>query len=111
MQCIVTDFAPIFSLKGENFPVANNIEVSKEARTQAIASLKHYSRENMPEPLGELGAALLLDFFLEEVGPLVYNQAIADEQRRMTQLASELNGDLYMDEFQYWSRLERKRRQ
>ena len=90
--------------------MTKTLEISKQARTEAIASLKRYSRENLPEPLGELGAAMLLDFFLEEIGPLVYNQAIADAQRRMSQLASELNGDLYMDEFQYWSRLERKRR-
>lgn len=90
--------------------MSTNIEISKQARTEAIASLKRYSRENLPEPLGELGAGLLLDFFLEEIGPLVYNQAIADAQRRMAQFASELNGDLYMDEFQYWSRIERKRR-
>jgi len=90
--------------------VSKNVEISKQARTEAIASLKRYSRENLPEPLGDLAAGLLLDFFLEEVGPLVYNQAIADAQGRMAQLASELNGDLYMDEFQYWSRLERKRR-
>ena len=90
--------------------MSKNVEISKQARTEAIASLKRYSRENLPEPLGDLAAGLLLDFFLEEVGPLVYNQAIADAQGRMAQLASELNGDLYMDEFQYWSRLERKRR-
>jgi uncharacterized protein (DUF2164 family) len=90
--------------------VSKNVEISKQARTEAIASLKRYSRENLPEPLGDLAAGLLLGFFLEEVGPLVYNQAIADAQGRMAQLASELNGDLYMDEFQYWSRLERKRR-
>ncbi len=90
--------------------MAKNLEISKSSRTEAIASLKRYSRENMPEPLGELGAGLLLDFFIEEVGPLIYNQAIADAQQRMAQLASELNGDLYTEEFQYWSRLERKRR-
>jgi uncharacterized protein (DUF2164 family) len=90
--------------------VAKNLEISNSSRTEAIASLKRYSRENMPEPLGELGAGLLLDFFIEEVGPLIYNQAIADAQQRMAQLASELNGDLYIEEFQYWSRLERKRR-
>lgn len=87
-----------------------DFELSKQARTDAIASLKRYSHENMPEPLGDLGAGLLLDFFLEEVGPVIYNQAIADAQRRLGQLVSELNGDLYADEFQYWSKAERKRR-
>lgn len=87
-----------------------NLEISKQARNDAVASLKRYSREDMPEPLGDLAAGLLLDFFLEEVGPMIYNQAIADAQRRMGQLVSELNGDLYVDEFQYWPRIERKRR-
>ena len=87
-----------------------NLEISKQARTDAIASIKRYSRENMPEPVGDLGAALLLDFFLEEVGPAIYNRAIADAQARMGQLVSELNGELYLDEFQYWSRADRKRK-
>ena len=87
-----------------------NLEISKQARTDAIASIKRYSRENMPEPVGDLGAASLLDFFLEEVGPAIYNRAIADAQARMGQLVSELNGELYLDEFQYWSRADRKRK-
>lgn len=90
--------------------VMPNLEISKQARADAIASIKRYFRENMPEPLGDLGAALLLDFFLEEVGPAVYNQAIADAQKRMGERVSELNSDLYLDEFQYWSRADRKRR-
>ncbi len=86
------------------------LEIPKQARADAIASVKRYFRENMPEPLGDLGAGLLLDFFLQEVGPAIYNQAIADAQRRMGELVSELNGDLYVDEFQYWSKADRKRR-
>lgn len=90
--------------------MATNVEIPKQARSDAIASLKRYSRENMPEALGDLAAGLLLDFLLEEVGPVIYNQAIADAQGRMGQIVSELNGDLYLDEFQYWSRRERKQR-
>lgn len=90
--------------------MTTNVAVSKQARTDAIASLKRYFRENLPEPIGDLAAGLLLDFFLEEVGPAVYNQAVADAQKRMGQLVSELNGDFYADEFQYCPRAERKRR-
>ena len=90
--------------------MAANFELSKQARTDAVASVKRYFRENMPEPLGELGAGLLLDFFLQEIGPVIYNQAIADAQTRLGQVVSELNGDLYVDEFQYWSKANRKRR-
>ena len=40
------------------------IDLSKQARADAVASLKRYFEENMPEPLGELPAGLLLNFIL-----------------------------------------------
>jgi uncharacterized protein (DUF2164 family) len=58
-----------------------SVEISKPARADAIASLQRYFAENMAEPLGDLPAGLLLNFFLEEVGPVIYNQAIRDAQR------------------------------
>jgi len=91
-------------------PLTPNIAISKQSRTDAIASLKRYFRENMPEPVGDLAAGLLLDFFLEEFGPVIYNQAISDAQKRMAEVVSELSGDLYVDEFQYWPKEDRKRR-
>ncbi len=82
----------------------------KEVRTDAIASIKRYFQENMPESIGDLPAGLLLNFFIEEIGPAVYNHAIADAQARMQQRVSDLNGELYAGEFQYWSRVDEKRK-
>ena len=87
-----------------------NIELSKEARAQAIASLQRYFEENMAEPIGQLPAGLLLNFFLEEVGPAVYNRAVADAQTRMEQRVIDLGGELFADEFQYWPRVDAKRK-
>ncbi len=64
----------------------------------------------MPEPIGELPAGLLLNFFVEEIGPIIYNQAIGDAQRRLEQRVGDLSGELFADEFQYWPRLESKRK-
>ena len=88
----------------------NTIELSKQTRADAIASLQRYFEENMPEPIGNLPAGLLLDFFLEEVGPAAYNQAIRDAQARMQQQASDLDAELYADAFQYWTRIDAKRK-
>lgn len=85
------------------------IELSKPQRTDAIASIKRYFEQNL-DPIGDLPAAQLLSFFLEEVGPAIYNQAILDAQARMQSAVADLNGELYSDEFQYWLRLEAKRR-
>jgi uncharacterized protein (DUF2164 family) len=86
------------------------IELSKPVRAAAIASMQRYFEENMAEPLGDLPASLLLNYFLEDVGPVIYNQAIADAQARIAQRVSDLSGELYADEFQYWSRIDSKRK-
>lgn len=86
------------------------IEIPKQARADAIASIQRYFDENTAEPIGELPASLLLNFFLEEVGPVIYNQAIRDAQARMQQRASDLDGELYAEAFQYWTKNDAKRK-
>jgi uncharacterized protein (DUF2164 family) len=86
------------------------IEISKQVRADTIASIRRYFEEQMPEPIGDLAAGLLLNYFLEEVGPAIYNRAIADAQTRMQQHASDLNGELFADELQYWTRIDAKRK-
>jgi uncharacterized protein (DUF2164 family) len=85
------------------------LELSKEARADAIASVQRYFQENMPEPIGELAAGLLLNFFIEDIGPAIYNRAIADAQKRMELHVSDLSGELYADEFQYWRKIDSKK--
>ena len=41
-----------------------SIEISKEARQQAIASIERYCRENLDEPIGNIAAGAMLGFFL-----------------------------------------------
>ena len=86
------------------------IELSKQARADAITSIQRYFEENMPEPIGNMAAELLLNYFVEEVGPAIYNHAIVDAQTRIQQRMSDLEGELYVPEFQYWPTLERKRK-
>ncbi len=86
------------------------VELSKEKRGEAIASLKKYFEEEVREPMGDLRAGLLLDFFLEEVGPAIYNKAIEDAQARITARVADLEGELYADEFQYWVRQAKKKK-
>lgn len=86
------------------------IELSKEARKEAIASIERYFRENMEEPIGNIAAGALLGFFLEEVGPVIYNRAVADVQERLQARVTELDIEVHEDEFQYWRKYERKER-
>ena len=79
------------------------IEISKQDRQQAIESLMRYAAEHFDERMGNVGAGALLGFFLEEIGPLVYNQAVAEVQARMQQLVLDLDIDLHAEEFPYWT--------
>ncbi|MFC5865511.1 DUF2164 domain-containing protein [Acidicapsa dinghuensis] len=85
------------------------VEISKQQRVEAVASLKRYFEENL-DPIGDLPTGQLLNYFLEEIGPIVYNQAIQDAQARLQLVVADLTGDLYAEELQYWPRLEAKRR-
>ena len=87
------------------------IELDKEARKEAIVSIERYFRENMEEPIGNIAAGALLGFFLEEVGPVIYNRAVADVQERLQARISELDIEVHEDEFQYWRKFDRKARE
>lgn len=78
------------------------IELPKEIRTRAVGSIQRYFRENMEEPIGNMDAEALLDFFLQEIGPLAYNKAVADVQERLQLRVSEIDLEVHEDEFPYW---------
>lgn len=87
------------------------IKIPASVRKQAVESLKRYFSTNMDDELGSLGADMLLDFFIDEIGPVVYNQAVADVQERLQSRVMEVDAEVYADEFPYWLEIDRKRRQ
>ena len=83
------------------------IELPKDRRQEAIASIERYFRENMDEPIGNVAAGGLLGFFVEEIGPLIYNQAVAEVQERLQVRISELDLEVHEEPFQYWKKYEK----
>lgn len=79
-----------------------SIELPKEARAQAIASIERYFNEHMEERIGNIAAGALLGFFLDEVGPSIYNQAVAEVQERLQARVLELDIEVHEDEFTFW---------
>lgn len=54
------------------------IELSKDAKEQIISEIKRYFLEERNENIGDLAATLVLDFLIEHVGSIFYNQGIRD---------------------------------
>ncbi len=86
------------------------IELPREARQEAIQSIERYFLEHMDEKIGNIGAGGLLSFFLEEIGPSIYNQAVADVQERLQMRVSELDIEVHEDEFTFWRKFDKSRR-
>jgi uncharacterized protein (DUF2164 family) len=86
------------------------IELDKDVRDRAIASLQRYFTENMDEPIGNIQAGALLHFFVEEIAPAIYNLAIADAQERLHARIAELDIDCHETPFDYWKKLPARKR-
>ena len=85
-----------------------SIELNKDARKQAVLSIERYFLDNMDEKIGNIQAAALLNFFLEEIAPSVYNQAVADVQERLLARVTEVDIECHEDEFGYWPKQARR---
>ncbi|MBI5258802.1 MAG: DUF2164 domain-containing protein [Burkholderiales bacterium] len=86
------------------------IELSKEARAEAVRSIERYFQENMEERIGNIAAGALLNFFVEEIGPTIYNLAVAQVQERLQARVAELDIEVHEDEFRYWRKFDSQRR-
>jgi len=79
-----------------------SIELDKETRERIVSSIKRYFSECLEQEIGDLKATLLLRFVLQEIGPSIYNTAIYDAQKRLTEAVSEIDGVCFEPEFSFW---------
>jgi len=79
------------------------IKLSQDTTRRLHASIKRYFAEHLEQDIGDLKADLLLDFCLKEIGPAVYNRAIADAQSYFQSRVADLEGVCYEAEFSYWA--------
>jgi len=80
-------------------PKKSTITIPDDARRHAVAALREYVRDNMDEEIGDLKATLLLDYIVSEIGPSIYNQAIADAQQYFEERTADLAGACHYSEF------------
>jgi uncharacterized protein (DUF2164 family) len=76
-----------------------SITLPEPARKQAVAALQEHFRDSLDDEIGDLKAGLLLDFILTELGPSIYNQAIADARAFFEERTADLAAVCYHDEF------------
>lgn len=81
-----------------------SIKLQKDTEAYLLGSIKRFVAENLDAEIGDLKASLFLEFCVREIGPSIYNQAIADAQDYMQEKAADLGGNRYEAEFDYWKK-------
>ena len=84
------------------------LELPPDVQAEALASLERYLDEHFGEHLrerpGNVATSALLKFFVEEIGPAIYNRAVADVQQRLMARVQDLDFEVHEEAFTYWSR-------
>ncbi|WP_339160239.1 DUF2164 domain-containing protein [Paenibacillus sp. FSL W8-0186] len=71
------------------------LKLPREQREQMISLIQEYFDVERGEQIGDLGADGMLDFFLKQIGPYVYNQALSDSRQLVNERMASLEEDIY----------------
>ncbi len=72
-----------------------SIEIDDDRRAQFLKQMQGFYLDEFDEALSEFRAVKTLDFFLEALGPQVYNQAIQDARRYMQEKLDDIEGEVF----------------
>ena len=70
------------------------IKLSSERRAGLLRAIKEHFVAELDEPLSDFRANALLDFFVRELGPQVYNQGVRDASSYMQQKLADIEGEV-----------------
>jgi uncharacterized protein (DUF2164 family) len=69
--------------------------LSDDRRANVLRALEAHFAEHFDGPLSKYRAAGLLDFFIRELGPPVYNQGVHDAAAFIQSKLSDIEGEVY----------------
>jgi uncharacterized protein (DUF2164 family) len=76
-------------------PSPMKIRLSPDRRAALIESLTAYFASEFDEPISGFRAEALLDFFVRELGPPVYNQGVRDAAAFVQAKLADIEGEVY----------------
>lgn len=81
-----------------------SLNMEPETERYLLESIKRFFSSELEQDIGDLKARAVLEFCVREVGPSIYDQAIADAQKFLERAVSDLGGVQFEPEFDYWRR-------
>ena len=74
----------------------SEIKLTKEQKDKAIRDIQYYFQSERDEELGNLAAELILDFFMKEIAPMIYNEGLNDAKAWFTSKLADLDVDFML---------------
>ncbi|HWN83509.1 MAG TPA: DUF2164 domain-containing protein [Vicinamibacterales bacterium] len=74
------------------------IRLSDDRRARLLLAIKRHFDDEFDEPISDFRAAGLLDFFVRELGPAVYNQGVRDACGYVQDKLSDVDGEIHEPE-------------
>ena len=71
-----------------------HLRLSQSRRADLLRALQSHFHDQHSQEIGELKGSLLIDFFLEVLGPPVYNQAIGDARKFIQERLDDLENEV-----------------
>lgn len=74
------------------------IQLDRERTKLLTQKIQLYFEREFDETIGELKAGFILQFFINELGPAIYNQGLSDAQAFLQDKLIDLESTLALDE-------------
>jgi uncharacterized protein (DUF2164 family) len=74
------------------------IRLSDERRASLLRAIKQHFEHEFDDGISDFRAAGLLDFFVRELGPAVYNQGVRDACGYVQDKLGDIEGEIYEHE-------------
>lgn len=71
------------------------IKLTREQKTRLIEEVQHYFETERGETIGSIAAEALIDFMIPAVEPYLYNQALMDARRVISERFAAVEDELY----------------
>ena len=80
-----------------------DIKLSPDTEKRLHSAIQRFVAEEYGGTIGDLGAGTFLTFCLKELGPAIYNQAVADAQACLQERVTDLENICFAEEISYWN--------
>jgi uncharacterized protein (DUF2164 family) len=74
------------------------VRLSDDRKAALVRLLREYFEEHFDDPISDFRAEGLIDFFVKELGPPVYNQGVRDACAYMQAKLTDVEGEVYEPE-------------